>query len=413
MAHYKPPALTPSIVKRPASDGKAELVYDGATPGLCIRKRKTNVYYYTYKFHASKRWLRIGGVEDVSLDEARKAATIARGRVLAGEDPAGDKQAAKDARHVGVIDKKASDKKTVDAMIDAFVELSLHMKKPRTIREYDRIIKHRIRPALGSIIAAQLSRDDVSRLHKSIGDSGHKPEANRTISYLSAICSWSIGGGWMAANPCLRLPRYREQGRETFLPVDQMAAVDAALDAQGAERKYETACLRFILATGARLSEARTLKWPAVDLQRGKATLTEHKSDGSIGKRTITFPPYITDVLIGLEQAKKSDVVFDPVVPGRKRCGADRNGYIPELRIERAWWRVRKAAGIKAGVRIHDLRHSFISLAISEDVNVAVVSEMAGHADISTTMRYVHLLQQQADGAAATVANAFRRRPAQ
>lgn len=43
-------------------------------------------------------------------------------------------------------------------------------------------------------------------------------------------------------------------------------------------------------------------------------------------------------------------------------------------------------------IRFHDLRHTAATLMLSKGIDVKTVSEILGHEDISTTMRYVHLL---------------------
>ena len=52
-------------------------------------------------------------------------------------------------------------------------------------------------------------------------------------------------------------------------------------------------------------------------------------------------------------------------------------------------------------MRFHDLRHTAATLLITRGVNIKVVSEMLGHADVATTMRiYAHVLPHMQDAAA-------------
>ena len=66
-----------------------------------------------------------------------------------------------------------------------------------------------------------------------------------------------------------------------------------------------------------------------------------------------------------------------------------------------AWYPWRYAIGRPArvslktrdltGVGAHTLRHTYISMLCQAGVPITVIKELAGHADIQTTMRYVHL----------------------
>jgi integrase len=61
----------------------------------------------------------------------------------------------------------------------------------------------------------------------------------------------------------------------------------------------------------------------------------------------------------------------------------------------------------KARVRLHDLRHSFASLALKKGVPLPTLSRMLGHRSIHMTMRYAHLCPDDRRLAAAAVGEAF------
>ena len=59
-------------------------------------------------------------------------------------------------------------------------------------------------------------------------------------------------------------------------------------------------------------------------------------------------------------------------------------------------------------MRIHDLRHSAASLLLADGVPVKVVSEILGHADVSTTLRiYAHVLEGAQEQAASYMERLF------
>ena len=58
--------------------------------------------------------------------------------------------------------------------------------------------------------------------------------------------------------------------------------------------------------------------------------------------------------------------------------------------IQKPWQRVRGAAGLE-DLRIHDLRHSFASIAVSGGDSLYLVGKVLGHRQSPTTERYTHL----------------------
>jgi len=61
-------------------------------------------------------------------------------------------------------------------------------------------------------------------------------------------------------------------------------------------------------------------------------------------------------------------------------------------------------AGIE-GLRIHDLRHSFASYALSAGHTLGVVGQLLGHRSTQTTSRYAHLITETAQAAVARVSD--------
>ena len=58
--------------------------------------------------------------------------------------------------------------------------------------------------------------------------------------------------------------------------------------------------------------------------------------------------------------------------------------------LAHVWEPVRKRAGLE-DVRLHDLRHSFASVAVSGGASLALIGGLLGHTNPATTQRYAHL----------------------
>jgi len=72
--------------------------------------------------------------------------------------------------------------------------------------------------------------------------------------------------------------------------------------------------------------------------------------------------------------------------------------------LQHPWQRIRKLAGLD-GVRIHDLRHTYASNAVSGGMPIQMVGKLLGHSQLQTTMRYAHLADEPVNRAAEENAN--------
>jgi integrase len=122
----------------------------------------------------------------------------------------------------------------------------------------------------------------------------------------------------------------------------------------------------------------------------GEARLPDSKT----GAKTIHLPPPALEVLAGLPR-----IEGEPHVLGAKRGTTF---------IEKPWRAIRKEAGLD-DVRLHDLRHSFASVAAAGGMSLPIIGKMLGHTQPATTARYAHLASNPVKAAAATVASRIER----
>jgi len=102
--------------------------------------------------------------------------------------------------------------------------------------------------------------------------------------------------------------------------------------------------------------------------------------------------PEIREVLAGLVRSNTSPRVFT-LSDGRGMPHA----------LDRVWRRVRNLAGL-SGLRLHDLRHSYASVAVSGGEELRTVAALLGHAELETTMGYAHLAEAPLAAAAGRIA---------
>jgi integrase len=351
-------------------------VWDATVPGFGARRQTGAAVSFFLKYRNAEgrqRWHSIGRQGAPWTPEAARAeARRLLGLVAAGADPAAERSARKEAP-------------TVAELAELFLAEHVETKrKPRTAREYRRLIENVILPALGRKRVADVTRTDVARLHHA--RRATPTEANRALALLSTMFNFSerVGERPDGSNPCRHVERFPQRRRERFLSEDELARLGDALAAYTGS-PYHVATIKLLIFTGARLGEVLGLRWEWVDFDRGDARLPDSKT----GAKTIQLPAPALEVLAALPRIES-----EPHVLGRHRGTTF---------IEAPWRRIRTAAGL-GDVRLHDLRHAFASVAASAGLALPIIGKMLGHTQAQTTQRYAHLASDPVKAAAAAVA---------
>ena len=174
-------------------------------------------------------------------------------------------------------------------------------------------------------------------------------------------------------NPCAGIKRYRRQGRERFLSTAEFRRLGEVLARHEADHTQAVAIIRLLLLTGCRKGEVITLKWRFY--REGKLFLPDSKT----GPRTVWLSSAAREILDRVP--RKSVWVFP---------SARTNGCLTAATIGWVWRRVRAEAGL-SDVRLHDLRHSYASIALAQGETVLTIGRLLGHCDPETTLKYIHL----------------------
>lgn len=158
--------------------------------------------------------------------------------------------------------------------------------------------------------------------------------------------------------------------------------------------------LEFARLTGWRL-EATLIRWSEVNLFA--------KQISKIGKggRKVTTP-ITPSVAAILEQCKghHPEHVFTFVAQRANKAKGIVRGQRYPITYEWAktqWERTRKRSGV-ADFRFHDIRHDVATKTLRATKNLKLVSKVLGHSNISTTMRYAHVLDDEVSQALEAVA---------
>ncbi|MEX1663037.1 tyrosine-type recombinase/integrase [Thioclava sp. 15-R06ZXC-3] len=350
-------------------------VWDSEIVGFGIRVMRSGAKTYQAQYRKGGRTRRVslGRHGNITPDQARQKAREVMGMVAKGENPAEEI-----SQH-----RRAP---TVAALCDRFFAAHAQERcKPSTQAEYKRALELFIKPALGAFKVVDVERKDIADLHHKSRATPY--QANRTLGVLSKMFNLAEVWGLRpdGSNPCRHVPKYREQKRDRYLStaeLQRLGAVLSAVEAEGSETPYIVAAFRLLILTGCRLGEIQTLKWEYIT-PRGMEL-----PDTKTGARRIPLPDVARAVLAALPRMPGNAYVVAGKIEGR---------YATDF--QHPWRRIRTRAGLE-GVRIHDLRHTYASNAVSSGMPIQMVGRLLGHTQLQTTMRYAHLADDPVNRAA-------------
>ncbi len=355
---------------KPPESGEVVL-WDSEISGFGLRIRaggsKTYVVKYGVGRRGKSRRVTIGRhgapwTPELARDEARRLL----GTVAFGDDPAATRALAKSMPTIEEFSRRYID------------EHAVAHKKPRTVLADRSLLSRIILPRLGNLRLDKVTRNDLATLHLARRDT--PTDANRMLALVSHMFTLAELWGLRPAgsNPCKGIPRYKETKRERYLSEQELVRLGAALAAAAAQRSeslFVLACVKLLIFTGARLSEILTLQWPQVDLDSAVLRLPESKT----GAKLVRLNAAAVAVLRTMPRVAANPYVIAGEVEGQHFIG-----------IQHAWQRIRERAGL-GDVRLHDLRHSFASVAAAGGASLPIIGALLGHTQASTTHRYAHL----------------------
>lgn len=195
---------------------------------------------------------------------------------------------------------------------------------------------------------------------------------------------------------------------ERYLTPDEVEGIAFHLDG------LNSLILWTLVQTGMRPSELGGLHWRRLDLERGTIQIVE-KFDQKAGvidplpkdneQRSVPLPE---DLVMMLRRYR------DHAAPERRetcgvphsagRCIGDLVFRGPRSAPFRSnewgkgpWKRAMQASGFEGHARPYDLRHTYASWLLQQDVHLAELARMMGHSDWEVTRKYAHLSEQGYD----------------
>ena len=314
-------------------------------------------YFIHSQHHGRRVWKIVGRAGAIGVDEARDRARVMLASMRNGTD-----------------DQAAAPRDTAfEIVADEVFRRYARNWKPSTLKVNQNYYSNHILPWFEGRPIAEITTRDVQQWFASLHET--PVAADRSAPVLSVIMRQAEVYGYRpeGTNPCAGIKRYRRQGRERFLSAAEIRRLAEVLTRHEADHPQAMAIIRMLLFTGCRIGEIVSLKWRYY--REGKLILPDSKT----GPRTIWLSSAAREVLDCLPRR----AVW--IYPSPRE-----NGFLHAVTVGRVWHRLRVEADL-CDVRLHDLRHSYASIAMAQGETVLTIGRLLGHRDPATTLKYIHL----------------------
>jgi integrase/recombinase XerD len=235
-----------------------------------------------------------------------------------------------------------------------------------------------------------LSRQDLEAFVRDLMSSGLSPASTaRLVASTRGFFRFLRLIGAVAANPAddLQAPR-AFAALPRFLSFDDVDALLAAPDPSTARGLRDRTLIEVLYATGLRVSELVGLRVTDVRIDEGYVQCLGKGRKQRIVPLGDTAADwvrrYVAEGRPALMKGRQTPWLF---VNARGGGRLSRSGF----------WKLLKSYGREGGVRAHlsphVLRHSFATHLLERGADLRAIQAMLGHADLSTTQIYTHVLE--------------------
>lgn len=286
----------------------------------------------------------------------------------------------------------------LDMTFSSFFEIYEADKKKRvkqnTWESKSHVIRTKILPYFGQRKMGEIEPKDVIAWQNELlsykGENGevYSPTYLKTIhSQLSAIFNHAVRFYHLPSNPAQRAGTMGSEEHKEMLfwtKEEYLKFADVMMDKPVSYYAFE-----LLYWCGIRMGELLALTPTDFDFE--KSTLTINKSYQRLkGKDIITSPKTVKSNRVVKMPKFLCEEIQEYIGMLYKIGKKERLFHVTKSYLHHEMDRGAKAAGVKR-IRIHDLRHSHISLLIEMGFSALAIADRVGHESIDITYRYAHL----------------------
>ena len=267
---------------------------------------------------------------------------------------------------------RKKDSITFSHLAETYIENYAKVKK-RSWKTDKGYIEKSMNPFFKDALISRITPLDIEKYIKCRLDDGvTRTTVNRCLQILKRMFNLAIDWGYTVENPVRKVRLFSEKDnlKERILDVGEEVRL---LEASPEHLKP---IIIMALNTGMRRGEILGLRWANIDFERKIIKVDKTKSGD---QRFIEMNSTLLELLRRLRMAN----------PGSEYVFSNFRTRQPFVEVGKAFRRACKVAGI-AGVRFHDLRHTFASRLIEAGVDIITVKELLGHSSVKITERYTH-----------------------
>ena len=283
---------------------------------------------------------------------------------------------------------------SAERWIEAFLEMLAAERgsASNTIQAYRRDLADFVEHLAGDLVEAE--KEDICAYLAALADGGMAAStAARRLSALRQFYRFLHGEGVRGDDPTsgIDAPR-RGRSLPKILSVREVERLlNAARDYPGPEGVRFVALMEILYATGLRVSELVSLPFPSATPERPFLMI-----QGKGGRERMV--PLSVPAKTALANYEAVRAHFTKRVDDHKWLFPSRSkgGHLTRQRFAQLIGELATRAGVdRRRVSPHSLRHAFASHLLAGGADLRSVQRMLGHADISTTQIYTHVLEER------------------